>query len=368
MTCSGLLGLAIGAANEVSLRAGRPGENRGPSGAAPRDLTQDPAVRAGLTLLGNVIAQDGRGPIPLYGERQGDEYYFLWALERVAVAYALPTIGDRDWYTWGADMLLTRQGRDGGWRGHYGEGGVDTCFALLFLNKANLSRDLTVTLSGQAEDPVGLRPRKGPARSNGSPAPTPAPPAAPAKEAAEKPEPAPLPPVPDKKTTPAPPSVSSENSLEKETEHLRAELVSAPAARQSELFEKYRKTSGVAYTQALATAIPQLSGEVQEKARATLALRLQRMTAETLRARLRDDDPEIRRACARACALKGDSEFVPDLIARLEDGDPWVVLEAKTALHRLTAQDFGPPIRATAAEREAAIANWKAWWAKQKNK
>src|SRR5205823_11670450 len=82
---------------------------------------------------------------------KGDIYYFLWSVERVAVAYGLKTIGNRDWYEWGSKYLLDNQGKDGGWVGRY-EGGVDTCFALLFLRRANLAVDLSARLKG-VKDP-----------------------------------------------------------------------------------------------------------------------------------------------------------------------------------------------------------------------
>src|SRR5262245_36130532 len=117
---------------------------------------QDPQVRSALLLLGRVLdyTPDKKGPEPIPKFLiMGDEYYFLWALERVAVAYGLQTIGNQDWYRWGSDILIPRQGPDGSWHGKFWEGGVDTCFALLFLRQANLSKDLTVTLKGHAPIP-----------------------------------------------------------------------------------------------------------------------------------------------------------------------------------------------------------------------
>jgi len=56
----------------------------------------------------------------------------------------------------------------------------------------------------------------------------------------------------------------------------------------------------VVNTLALAAAIPQLTGTVKTKARSALAERLSRMTNHTLKDKLQDDDPEIRRAAALA--------------------------------------------------------------------
>ncbi len=131
MTCAGLLGLAVSHGSVLeTLRERKPG-------AKPaRDLIKDPEVRRGLLALSTVIGQP-RGnkniPIPQIG---GRTYYFLWSLERVAVALDLQTIGKKDWYEWGAEILLANQFTDGTWRGNYALSGADTCFALLFLKRA----------------------------------------------------------------------------------------------------------------------------------------------------------------------------------------------------------------------------------------
>ena len=74
------------------------------STARPRDLNTVVAVGAGRRVA---------GAARLRGEYA---YYFLWSLERVAVAYGLETIGNHDWYAWGARALLATQEKDGGWR------------------------------------------------------------------------------------------------------------------------------------------------------------------------------------------------------------------------------------------------------------
>jgi hypothetical protein len=123
MTCSGLLGLAIG---------------RGVKDPAAQDQKplDDPAVKAGLAMLAREIDRPG--------ERRSPDHYFLWSMERVAVLYDLDLIDGKDWYVWGYKLLLARQDNNGCWPdttiyGNY----VNTCFALLFLKRANLARDLT---------------------------------------------------------------------------------------------------------------------------------------------------------------------------------------------------------------------------------
>jgi hypothetical protein len=73
------------------------------------------------------------------------DLYFLWCLERVAVIYDLKEIGGKDWYAWGAEVLVESQKADGSWVDKHGDV-LDTCFALLFLTRANLAKDLTQTM------------------------------------------------------------------------------------------------------------------------------------------------------------------------------------------------------------------------------
>ncbi len=61
-------------------------------------------------------------------------YYYLYGLERAMELAGIARLGPRDWYWEGAIQLLCdRARRRGGW-----EGITDTCFAVLFLKKAQL--------------------------------------------------------------------------------------------------------------------------------------------------------------------------------------------------------------------------------------
>ncbi len=346
MTCAGLLGLAVGqgVTTETALRTGGSKPRN-----APTRAVADAAVRAGLTALGNVIGQPTRKKretAQLPRAADGNLYYFLWSLERVAVIYGLTTIGGKDWYGWGSEVLLERQGRQGAWIGKYGMM-VDTSFALLFLRRANLARDLTATLKGKVQDPGEARLTSGggnqPGNKPGSSGDDPKTPVA-------------------KNPTPAAPA-NSDND-EAAVARLSNQLVNAAAADRERLLEQYRDAKGFVYTDALAIAIPQLSAEAKIKARDALAERLTRMTAATIRKKLKEDSSELRRAAALACAMKEEKQHIPDLIAALEDREMSVVLAARTGLKHLTKQDFGPRKDATAAERTKAVEDWKEWWKK----
>jgi hypothetical protein len=153
-----------------------------------------------------------------------------------------------------------------------------------------------------------------------------------------------------------------------EAENLRAKLAHAPARAQAALIQEFKDGKGVAYTQALATAIPGLSGEMKNRAREALAERLARMTIATLIARLSDDDAEMRRAAALAGAIKDDRTIIPHLIALLEDHDASVARASHAALKSLSGKDFGPPAGTAPKARAEAVAAWKAWWEKEGGK
>jgi hypothetical protein len=135
MAAVGLLGLAVGHGLAAPAR-----------GADHRGRPKDPTILKGFVALTTAIGQPtGR----MQGIPQSPSLYFLWSLERVAVLYNLPTIGDKEWYRWGAEILVANQQPAGNWeKGKYpGESPViDTCLALLFLQRANLAKDLAERL------------------------------------------------------------------------------------------------------------------------------------------------------------------------------------------------------------------------------
>jgi hypothetical protein len=136
MTGAGLLGLAVGLglAADLSQRASAPGR------------FEDPAIEKGFAFLGQHV---GRPIDPTKSRnriRQPINLYFLWTVERCGVLYNRREIDGKDWYRWGAELLLDHQRPDGSWAagGYHGSIPVlDTSFALLFLKRANLAKELT---------------------------------------------------------------------------------------------------------------------------------------------------------------------------------------------------------------------------------
>jgi hypothetical protein len=195
MTCAGLLGLAVGRGvgrDDPAQRGSVPGK------AGKQDLATDPAIHAALMYLGtrvkmndlaaqqralaeltelkaqlsktknaaerkliqkriqelNKMAKPTANRGKIIGANAWGDLYFLWSLERVAVVYDLATIGGKDWYGWGAEILIAAQQQDGSWKDAF-PGMVDTSFALLFLKQVNVAEDLTdrLLVMGGARDP-----------------------------------------------------------------------------------------------------------------------------------------------------------------------------------------------------------------------
>jgi hypothetical protein len=381
-TCIGLFALAMGrgVAQDRHLRADKlPRKNKKQAEPLPPAET-DAAIRRGLMAVASLmrfpeISIFPNGRIRFAGRgRDRINCYFLWSLERMAVVYGLKTVGKKDWYAWGSTELLARQRPDGGWEEQYHPENIDTCFALLFLRRANLATDLTTMLDRQVRDPgkallraggVGGealrdkdagRPPEAPVRRLAPPDRTAAVPDRPERSPV-KPEPA----VPTAK----PRAQAGGQTGEAPKSPLSAALVEATGERQEALISEYEQANGIKYTEALADAIHHLRGPARTRAQSALTERLSHLKGVTLRVWLQDDDAELRRAAALACAAKQDDRLVPALIERLRDADAHVAKAAHLALKTLTQQDFGPGPGADAKAWAEAADKWQAWWKKK---
>ena len=132
MTGAGLLGLAVGHGVTADLK-----------GADVQAAAEDPRVEKGMKVLGEVIGL----PEDVHPGKRGAkrQYYLLWSIERVGMLYGRKSIGGKEWYPWGARDLVDAQEEDGSWPQEY-PAPTDTCFALLFLKRANLAKDLSTKL------------------------------------------------------------------------------------------------------------------------------------------------------------------------------------------------------------------------------
>jgi hypothetical protein len=157
MTGAGLFCLAVAQASQIrdALKSGK--KTEGPE-ASGKSLLESRVFDRGLKRTGDFVK--GIGP--------GSGRYFLWSVERVGVLLGLDKIGDTEWFKKGADALLKTQKEEGGWPTAWAEadkeGLSDTCFALLFLRKANLGSDISRLLEGEKPQKFEIIGRKPAAR------------------------------------------------------------------------------------------------------------------------------------------------------------------------------------------------------------
>jgi predicted RNA-binding Zn-ribbon protein involved in translation (DUF1610 family) len=140
MTCAGLVALAVGRANQVQLD-----HHTGTKVDVPKD---DPVINKALKFAATKV---GTAPHPkagkkgvgsIIGANSHGDYYYFWSLERVGVIYGIETIEGKDWYKWGAPIIVSQQKADGSWHEAF-PGVTDTCLALLFLKRFNVAQDVT---------------------------------------------------------------------------------------------------------------------------------------------------------------------------------------------------------------------------------
>jgi hypothetical protein len=161
MSCAGLIGLAVGygLANNAKVKPG-----------APKQQVPDKLLLTGFRYLVKQLG-DPAGRMYNLPVEQRYNFYFLWSVERVAVLFNLKTIGRKDWYRWGAEILVANQANDGSWPKGEMPGGdqpvVNSSLALLFLRGANLASDLTSRLPFSPQELTG--------DIDAKPTPTPAP-------------------------------------------------------------------------------------------------------------------------------------------------------------------------------------------------
>lgn len=170
-TCIALLGVAIG--HVVS-----PDPDVRPE--------RDPLVLSAFKALSKSIGEPAGTTANRPKVKDAGGLYYMWAMERIAVLYDLRSLNKKDWYQWGAEILVGNQSADGSWEegGFSGEHpALNTAFAVLFLRRANLTPDLsrrlvvdTTALTAKVDDKVTPKPPP-PAPKVEPPAPTVVPPA-----------------------------------------------------------------------------------------------------------------------------------------------------------------------------------------------
>jgi hypothetical protein len=183
MINTGLLGMAIGhgIVREMGLKDDPP-------------VDEDPRILQAFKAVGGHIGE----PLDKVKDVPYPNLYFLWSLERVCMLYNVHLVGKKDWYRWGAEALVANQDPENGhWFKKDNFPGasptIDTSFALMFLKRANLAKDLSAYLTFSPKKlnegvtklmPVAAKPAP-PQVVEKKPEPAPEPPTA-------KPEPAPM--------------------------------------------------------------------------------------------------------------------------------------------------------------------------------
>jgi hypothetical protein len=314
---------------------------------------KDEAVARAFAGLGQVVAasnQAGRGSLILEGERGGKhgfhDLYFYWSLERVCVIYGYDKLGGVDWYEAGAHTLVSKQAANGTWLagGSYGAE-VHTSFAVLFLLKSNLARDLRGKVTNKLD--TTMKNTKVPEKTTVASGP---------KDT--------LPPGEKTNTTPIVPIAPGAVS---EAATMAYQLIQSNTEKEwSTQLKKLNESRGVNFTEALVTAANRLDGDRLKQTRQALADRLARMTPETLRIYAKSEEPELRRGALLGMAQKDDKKFIPDLIDAILDDEEIVIRAAKAGLRSLTEQDFGPANNANKGEKKLAFDDWQIWLKKQK--
>jgi hypothetical protein len=133
-------------------------------------------------------------------------------------------------------------------------------------------------------------------------------------------------------TLQGPALVAAKDAEEARIASLSNLLVKASGTRQDEVLRRLQTADGEHHTQALARAIPHLSGDIQDRARRALTERFARLSTSALRDKLQDEAAEVRRAAAKACAILGEKSLVSDLRRLAEDADKAVAEAARAAL------------------------------------
>lgn len=150
------IGTVIGKKSDLTAaeKARRHNHTRQLDGLWRKLLEAPPQERVNLVPKIRELDNDALATGIIFDADAWGDLYFLWSVERVAVIYGLEKIPSpggqqKDWYGWGRDIILKNQVTDpkkpqdvGSWQERF-PGVPDTCFALLFLKRANIVKDLS---------------------------------------------------------------------------------------------------------------------------------------------------------------------------------------------------------------------------------
>ncbi len=152
MTLAGLFCLTVARAAKIRSIQGEQAKESGSAKEVLGTTTETDEKKEGDTLISDPIFSKGLEMAGKYaaGISASSSRYFLWSTERVGVLLGLEKLGDTEWFSKGASVLIKTQKEDGSWDDSRGKL-ADTSFAVLFLRKANLGSDISRMLNGEPE-------------------------------------------------------------------------------------------------------------------------------------------------------------------------------------------------------------------------
>jgi hypothetical protein len=117
-----------------------------------RSWKNDKDIHSGLVWLQkNFSVTYNPGPYEhakMEKDSKAQYLYYMYALERAGMLYGTEVMGTHKWYPEGAKVLIETQKPDGSW----GDGTIDSCFAILFLKRATRSLGVATYSAGQMRD------------------------------------------------------------------------------------------------------------------------------------------------------------------------------------------------------------------------
>jgi len=127
------------------------------------DARAEQGIWDGIAWLGSHFSVvENPGPRDAPAAVGGKHYYWLYGLERAGMLSGIPWTGEHDWYREGAQWLVDHQDPAGFWPGN---GLTETCFALLFLQRATPPAPRGA-VSGSTEDAKEGKEAKDPKEGN----------------------------------------------------------------------------------------------------------------------------------------------------------------------------------------------------------
>lgn len=103
-------------------------------------------------VLNPIQPEEGRTPD---ARGAGNDFYYLYGLERASILGRVRHYGPYDWYDDGAELFMHDQFQDGHWTAP--EDPVSTCFALLFLKRATSRMSVPVITPASGKAPADPR-------------------------------------------------------------------------------------------------------------------------------------------------------------------------------------------------------------------